>query len=63
MKSAPKERTAEKESICSREFASDDIALRYLARILVQAYFDHKEHERNKTNNKKESGDLLSGIN
>ncbi|MEI6316366.1 MAG: hypothetical protein WCO65_01405 [bacterium] len=45
------------------EFASDEIALRYLARILVQAFIDHKENERIKSDIKKKSGNLLSSIN
>ena len=47
----------------SNNFESEDATLEYLASILVQAYFDHKEHERIKSSNKKEGSNLLSSIN
>ncbi len=48
----------DKESLHPKEFASDDIALRYLAKILVDAYLDYKEHE-GVSNNKEKSGSVL----
>lgn len=63
MKAAQKNNIPDgKINVCPKEFASEDIALRYLAKILVQAYFDHNSHERNKIN-KKKSGHLLPSIN
>jgi hypothetical protein len=41
---------------------SEDVALDYLASILVEAFLDKEEYERNKLHQSKESGDLLPSV-
>ena len=41
---------------------SREIALDYLAGVLVEAYFDHKERERNAGRHPEESGNILPSI-
>lgn len=41
----------------------EDVALDYFASILVEAFMDHKEYERNKLRGKEASSDLCPSIN
>lgn len=49
--------------VTSTKNASEDIALEYLANILVEAFLEKKEYERIQSNKSKESGTILPSIN